>query len=291
MNIYHKFRFMLLGDLLNNWASLANIPQDQLTDLLAIKEVAMAEVADETANQLTGGILTKDSARANPEIRNHYFAQFNNGLDATVERFVGELPEEMRSDVNGQDKTTKKISRLLELQAELTKKAATSNTGDSKELNATIEALNNEIGTLKTGFEAERSNLQNGFNAQLLDRDVTSSLNGFTFADQYERSDALYLAKHKIDVAVRNSGLTISQEGGNLSLQKDGQDFYENNQKVSYNDFASKVLAENKLLKTTNNDPTPNPNPIPSPTPSPNSGAWASKMSSLTEAAQVDLNS
>lgn len=282
---------MLLGDLLNNWASLANLPQDQLADLLAIKEVATAEIADDTANQLTSGILTKDSARHNPEVRNHFFAQFNNGLDATVDRFVNELPEDMRSDVTGQDKTTKKISRLLELQAELTKKAAESPKGDDKELKATIEKLNNQIGELKTGFENEKTTMQQSFDAQLLDRDVTSSLNGFTFADQYERSDAMYLAKHKIDVAVRNSGLTINQEGGNLSLQKDGQDYYENNTKVSYNDFASKVLAENKLLKTTNNDPTPTPTPTPSPTSTVNNSGWNAKMAALTEEAQVDLNS
>lgn len=281
---------MLLGDLLNNWAKLANVSEDQLNDLLQIKEVATAEVNDDVANQLTSQILTKESARHNPDLRNHYFAQFNNGLDTMIERYVDGFDEDSRDEILSQDKTTKKISRLIEKQKELVDKYKSQPAGkDDSKLKETIEGLNTEIRTLKESKEQEIGQLKAQFEQQMLDRDVQGVLSSFNFADKYDREDALFLAKHKLNNAINEKGLQVTSNNGQLSLlTQDGQEFYDNNQKVGFNDFANRVLAENKLLKVTNSeDRTEQPTITTQPKAN---NAFAQKVAQLAEEAKADLS-
>jgi hypothetical protein len=63
----------------------------------------------------------------------------------------------------------------------------------------------------------------------------------------YDRDDALLLARTKVDKALNENNLVLNDA---LNLQTpDGQDYFENNKRVTFGDFTQKVLADSKLLK------------------------------------------
>jgi hypothetical protein len=151
---------MKLGDFLNTLGQTANIDKSLINDLLDNENVANVDINDEFANQLNGNMFTLDSAKHNPTIRNHYFAQFNNGVDTMVGRFADELPVELRDDILSKEKTTQRISALVEAQKGLIEAAKSNNGGDNDALNAKIAELNGEISTLKTSYEGKLTDMQ-----------------------------------------------------------------------------------------------------------------------------------
>ena len=250
---------MKLGEFLNQLGQTAGIDKSLINDLLENETVANSEVNDEFANQLNGNILTVDSAKHNPNVRNHYFAQFNNGIDTMIGRYADGLPDEIKEDVLGKEKTTQRISSLIEAQNKLIEEARKSGgKGDSKELADKIAELNQQIVDLKSGYETEKTQLIESHSEKLRNMRMKTTLGTYQYSDAYDRSDAILLAENKVQNRLREKGLKLVDVDGNLSLQtSEGQDYYENNQKVAFEDFTKDVLAESKLLKVQQSPGTP----------------------------------
>src|SRR5690554_2378900 len=140
---------MRIGEFITTLATSVGIDSTdaRLADLLSIN----TEIPDEVMREISGKLITIESAKNNPEISRHYFAQAYNGIDAEINKWVETINDlDFKEQINGIKGTGKKNQLLLNKLKELAdnKPAKT----DSKELNEKIQSLNAEIEKYKTSY-------------------------------------------------------------------------------------------------------------------------------------------
>ncbi len=153
-----------------------------------------------------------------------------------------------------------KIKDLLEQKEGATGKEKT-------ELQKQINELNQKLAQSIDAHKAEIGTLTKQYESQMLDHRVLSCLQGRNYANKDVPAEVnAKFAKTLLSEALEAKGVKLVNENGALKLKQAANvelDFYDENHKaVSFEDFAAKVLADNKLLAVTdpnrvNNPPTP----------------------------------
>ncbi|GEO08770.1 hypothetical protein [Segetibacter aerophilus] len=265
------------GVLLNSLSGKAGIkPDDEtLKKLLAFVEVSQFELPDEFANALERNLLTQESAAANPDVRSKIFAEALNGVDAELERSVGdfEFDDSFKGELKGIKSTHEKVRRItagLKDQLKAAKEKA-NKTGDPKDkaevdvLKKEIENANTQMNNLKLMHQTEIDNLKTANLNDKKEFTLKSKLAGKPLPKNGLPPEINILtAKTLISQEMAKQGIIVTfDEAGNpvLKQRKDGADidYFVDNKKIDYDNFVDGVLASNKFVQI--NDPNPAPNP------------------------------
>lgn len=213
---------MTAGELINNIAAKAGIATDdpKLKSLLATPELAAIQVDAELSGKLETGLISVAAAKDNhPEIRNKYYADFSDGMDKRLMKWITEdtLDAADLEEIKAEPQTAKKY----ELTITKLKAAKASAKGPEKEeiqkqINAAHEAARlakAEVETVKKDYEGKIAKLQ--FNSAF--RTVLSQYK--TIHDELDPVVKISTMEALINKALQDKKATlVADEHGNLTL-------------------------------------------------------------------------
>ena len=283
-----------LGDFINNLAKQAGIPADdkQLIDVLSSDAVRTTTIPDDLAGNINKAFYTLDAARNNDTLKDHYYALFAKGGEAHLRR----LSDEMGWDSATVDAimAEKNLMGKYAKAVETVKATASKTAKPAKEVEEQISKLHADLKAAqeaaKNAVEQERSAWVNRLQSQAINGTLASFDYGLDLPKEIAIDTANALlnrklaeAKYKVGYDPETNSISLLTEAGMLA--------YENNTPVDFKGFASRVLADNKLLKVAapaGGTPQPKPaatgwNQAPMPAPTTN-GKPAPDMSAIAEA-------
>lgn len=264
-----------LGEILNRMATQAGInPEDEgLKALLSNPTVSTYEISDNIVEGLSNGLMTMESAKNNPTIKNHYFAQALNGVDSelnTITSGLG-LEQSILDELNAEKSSTKRVGLLInKIQALESAKANTNKDGKQVlqvEIDKLREEHNKEVLDLRSNNTQEIDTLKDQQKDTIKGILMQSSLNGYDYSLPVSKEVSSKVALDTIlNELNKVGGKVVLGDNNDLELKNnEGQDLFINNEKAIWKTFSETQLSNHKLLKTVD-APTPSPH-IPIPTP------------------------
>ncbi len=283
-----------LGDFINNLAKQAGIPADdkQLIDVLSSDAVRTTTIPDDLAGNINKAFYTLDAARNNDTLKDHYYALFAKGGEAHLRR----LSDEMGWDSATVDAimAEKNLMGKYAKAVETVKATAAKTAKPAKEVEEQISKLHADLKSAqeaaKNAVEQERTAWVNRLQSQAINGTLASFDYGLDLPKEIAIDTANALlnrklaeAKYKVGYDPETNSISLLTEAGMLA--------YENNTPVDFKGFASRILADNKLLKVAapaggppqHKPAAPGWNPATTPAP-PANGKPAPDMSAIAEA-------
>jgi hypothetical protein len=259
---------MKLIDFVKKQATDAGIPADSPELLALINNPALADIdiVPGMANIIFSNLMTEESAKANPKVKAAIMANALNPLDTKIDELavkygvVDKWKEyreiHVRKTGDGRYNTYDSVEKFNEfIAAEEKTKASTGISSDKQKLIKDIEDLNSQMVNVKTTYEKKIQDLSESHNQAKIDWNLSSIFNAHTYAleevQKMPKSAAAKVARDFVMSDLSQKGLKISQdENGNLLLlNAENAPYFEQNQKLSVQDYATKVLTENNFLK------------------------------------------
>lgn len=232
-----------------------DITNPALADVLSIQ----TEVPDEIATTTDAALLTLDAAKANPTLKQMFFAQALNGIDSEVLRLMTEsqLEQPDIDELTLEKNSMKKVALLTAKIRAKESKAANATAGDKTKLAKEIEDLNLKIVTL-TKDSADKLKEQEGkFRNDFVGLQVKSLLNGKKYANVNMPLDVnVETANVLLQRALTAADAKFSlDDKGQIVIRRASDETLEwvdaTHQKKSPTDFIDSVLATNKLIEVT----------------------------------------
>lgn len=255
---------MKITEVLQNFATQSGVPADNAAFNTLIGNAALAsiEVDEDLSKMLTASRISMDAAKANPDLKKHFRKEVYDGLDAEILRTMGELelPDEVKTEINGESSHYKKVSLLTKKVKEIESKKVGATTVDKDKFNEQINALNTQIAAAKGAFNTEKEQLLAGFENERIDMTMNTMLSAFTYATPKEvpMDVNVTMGKTIVNGELSKKGLKIVKKDGVMKLQtSEGTDYFENNVAPSLNDFVQKSLANAKILSASKGTDTP----------------------------------
>lgn len=254
-----------LAQFLTDLAYKAGIKDDSpaFIELMGKKELTSLTLDDELVAELEGNLHTLDSAKS--RLKKQFFAEAFNGADKEMESIMEELgfDDSLKGKLKGEHSTTKRIGLLVREVAALEAQKHGAKGGDKSELQGKINELNQKISDLTKVKESEISQIRSQYEDQITGLHMTNALSGYNYAlGDIPTEVKLQTAQTIISKAMQAEGVRVINNNGQLQLvNSDGTDYFDKtNNKKDFRSFAEQVLAQNKLLKTsdqaTGNIPT-----------------------------------
>lgn len=252
---------MNVGELLNDLSGKAGIKGDdaKLKEFLNNQTLAAIVVPDEIATPIIRELMNRDSAANDSGLRGLFHKQALKVPDDTIAEEIADLDEAAKKEILDELSTSKKIKLLKKKFIELTEKKFAIDPKDKEskaKLEKEIERLNGQIKNVEDGANLKVSEMQKDYKQKELDYDVRSYLASKRYAfdkvDHEVNVDTAYgvlqraLAERKAKVVKDASGVKRLVQSDNPDLE-----YFENNNKVKFGDFADKVLANSNLLFVT----------------------------------------
>jgi len=251
---------MLAAQLINDLFNNAGITDTETRDKIAqIKDLSTIEIPDEDAGKIIGkDRLTLEAARNNQDLKKHFTALALNGFDTKLSDMVDAYGLNDQADTfKAEQSTYKRMGLLLDAYKGKLEKDLKAGKGDNKELIDKINILEAQVANEKKTWETEREGLLNQHTSTLNKMGVDNMLRAYKYAYDMPTDDMVMLASNKLHSALEAKELQYSQNGSGLKLsQKDGSDYYDGSKKIELKDFIDGILAENKLLATTDTNQT-----------------------------------
>lgn len=247
---------MTLAEFILSLATSAGLSPDlpalkEITGNESIKAVAMPV---EVGNIINQNLMTMESAKNNTTIRNHFWNQSMNGLDAELQRTMDELEldDATKTKILAEKSSTKRASLLAKEIKDLEIQKAGKSTGDKKELQDKINALEAEKAKIANDFKSEIENLKSAHENTLADYQEDAFLSGYKFTGDQPDNVKQKLAKILINEEMAAKGyIRKRDENGNFVLLKnDGTKLFVENKEIDYKTFAEQTFAQNKILQT-----------------------------------------
>lgn len=276
---------MKLGDFLKNLATKIGLQNDQaLVDLLARPEMADLDVNDAIANPIVKDLMSLDGAKNNSLVKTHFTSQALNGVDTELMTAVTEL--ELGDDVISQFKDEKntynKLRILKDKVKEIkSKKVETNDQTKKAEYERQILELNQKIAKAIDDSKKSLTDLTAKHEKEIVNFMRQHSLQNKPYAQKDLKPEInIKIAESLLDDELTKSGAILVRDGNLLKLKQASNpelDLYIDHKPVSYDDFVTKILADNKLLQVTQTPPVP---PVP--------GQFVPRMPGQQDPRQVD---
>lgn len=175
------------------------------------------------------------------------------GLDETV---IGQL--------KGDKDTYNKLRGLKDKMIELKdKKSNEDNAGKRAEYQKQIDDLNKTIASMKEANAKDISGLKSQHDAEITDLIIRANLMNKNYANKELKPEVNAItAKALVDMELASKGAIAMRDGHNIVLKQKSNpelDYYDNNVKVSYDDFVTKTLTNSKLLAVSDGKQHPTP--------------------------------
>ncbi len=239
-----------VGTLLTNLAKKAGYDPT----LLAFPSESF-ELPDDFVAVLDSKLLTEDSAKNNPALKNHFRA---NALDAVDKNILSildefEFDEDSRNEITSAKSTYDKIPALAKKIRDLEAAKSTAGKSDKAALQEQINQLNKQISQLSAdkdkAIQEERTKAQQ----EITEHIFKHSIEAVDFVtDMFDKPTMLQLAEQRVRAAMAAEGAKAVLKDGALTLVQasdEALDFYKDNKRVSYNDFRDNVLANAKIVR------------------------------------------
>ena len=293
---------MLLGEFVNSLAKMAGVPEDNehLVKLLAVKEVAIAEVADDLSTTIQSKLMTMDAALNNPEILNKLKAESLNAVDDKLgtlakdvfnadDGFIETL-KTTKGTYNRMDLFAKHIAEAHAIAIKTLEEAkgGTDDKGAKAELQKTIDDLNRDLAGLKesTVSSTEHQDMVDGFEDIILDLHKKNLFSNYDYALDVSKDVNILTATSLFNSELAKLGVALVNDNGNLVLKTklengDYTKYFKDNKEIAPKDLADAVLAGHKLLKVSGTPPAPPPPGTPTPVPPSPSGNGADNTEAI----------
>lgn len=239
-----------IGTLLSNLAKKAGYDPN----LIAIPAESF-EVPDELAAALDAKLLTEESAKNNPVLKNYFKSQALDPIDKHISALLdeNEIDEEGKTEILGIKSTYDRIPALTKKIKELGLKKASAGTSDKAALQEAINNLNQEKAQLIAEKEKEIQAIRGEAQTEIANFMFRNSIGSVDLVtDQFDRDTMLELAQQRINKDLQAKGAKVINKDGVLTLVQAADpalDFYQDNKKVTFEEFRDSSLANAKIIK------------------------------------------
>lgn len=235
-------------------------------DLMALD----IELPDAAQDALYNNLYNDFGVRNNDKFKKHFTKEVYDGMDgktkATAKKFKFSDDE-----ISELEKITNSFERVEKMISMLNDKAAAAVGADKKALLDEIKKKDDEIVKVRDEVSQKEKAMVADFRLKQLGSQIDTYLNGKSYYNEdIPKPVHLTTAKTLINEALKAKGAQmVMTEEGQIKLVQAANpelEYTEQNKPVAFNDYADRVLAENKLLKTSTpsgGGGNPNPNPVP----------------------------
>ena len=254
-----------LGEFINSALQKAGIAADNeyLKRVLQNPELTKETVPDEIVSQFNSTLLTLDQAKTNYDLKNHFYGAALAPVEKELQNLATayEFSEEDLAELNGIKSTFSKIPALkTKLDNAIAKKAAAAG-GDKGKHAEEIVRLNAEIAAAKAEMSNATQRISSEYEGKIVDMALNNFMNQYSFTDAIPKEVAAMTARNIFEQTVNSKRAKYKLVNNELTLvnaDDESLPFMQENQPVQFRAFVDKIVADNKLLKTT---PTPPPAP------------------------------
>lgn len=254
-----------LGELLNKLAIQSGIDANNegLKALLSNPTVASYDIPEAIASSIQGNLLTVESAKNNPILKNHFYALALNGLDTELDGLMTELgiDEAVKGELLAEKSSTKRASLLTKKVKELEAAKAQATGGKADKLQEQIDSLNQQILTERSKVTEVETNLKNQHKAEIKDLLLRNMLGQYDYAlpVSMDANITTAMALFNSELNTKNGVLELDDNKNMVLKTKDGMKLFDNNQEIGIKDFVDGVLGKHKLLKASGQPPVGTP--------------------------------
>lgn len=249
---------MKLADYFKSVALQSGVTEIEIKELLDNAEFAKLEIPDAVSTKLATPLLTMESAKNNPDLKRHFTAQVLDGADSEMKTIMSSY---------GFDDTTvselsklgsyKRIGAIAEKIKTLEASKIQGKTVDTEKLNQEIEKLNGEMAKMRDETVKQLSDKDASLETERTGYLLSGIFSEFDYATNVDKEINIQLANSLFNKEVQAKGLKVVRENNTLAFKtNEGTDYFDNNVKVPVKDFASKLLANAKVLKTSDSTQT-----------------------------------
>jgi hypothetical protein len=254
-----------LGEFINSALQKAGIAADNeyLKRVLQNPELTKETVPDEIVSQFNSTLLTLDQAKTNYDLKNHFYGAALAPVEKELQNLATayEFSEEDLAELNGIKSTFSKIPALkAKLDNAIAKKAAAAG-GDKGKHAEEIVRLNAEIAAAKAEMSNATQRISSEYEGKFVDMALNNFMSQYSFTDAIPKDVAAMTARNIFEQTVNSKRAKYKLVNNELTLvnaDDESLPFMQENQPVQFKAFVDKIVADNKLLKTT---PTPPPAP------------------------------
>lgn len=234
---------------------VGNIDQNsqEFIDILS----SSVEMDDTIVNSILENTLTMSTASQHPAVRNKIRAEVFNGIDKNIENQLNawEISEEARTQVLSEPDTFKRL-KLMETKIkehiEGVKGTGKSKSDAEEALKAQVAKLTTDYKTLQDNFTAEKNNIINEHQGQLINFQLQNMLVGKNYALPKEMASEMKtsIAMQALQAKLGADGYVIKNEAGKLNLfTKEGTIALDKqNSQILIDKYVDEVLVQNKLV-------------------------------------------
>lgn len=246
----------------------------EVEDILKQEPLTKTSLPDAQTKLVNDALMTLDVAKENPILKQHFRPVYLNPIDEAISKtYLSEygIDGEFATAINGEKSTYEKIGLMLKAVKTLEEKKSAAATGDKKSYIEKIDALNGQIIEEKNKLQRETARLTSENAAKELNWNIKGVAGKYNYSDSIpgDRSDV-------IDYAVNILNKQLLADGAKPIIDQQGQlrlvsasdpalDFTRENQKVNFSDYFDKLVADKKLIKTSEPAKPPAPGAPPPP--------------------------
>ena len=248
-----------IGEVFNAFAIKAGIKADnpELVGILAAPGLAQIMVPDTLVTQMDAGLLNIEAAKnGHPDIKNKYFAEAYNGMDAQIHGLP--VDGELMDLIKKEGSTVKKIQLLVE-------KLKSAKPGDSaaEALKTKLAEQQEQLRILAEERNAIKAQSEQKIKDMQLDMALESMISGLPTVYDTLPADVKKLTLRSLinkNLQDSNAVLTVGENGSLVLVNKDGSKvFGSDHREVMPKDFLDKTFAP--ILKVSQPAPPAPPKP------------------------------
>lgn len=235
-----------------------SVSDPKFKDLLALDN----EFPDDSLQAIYDNVYNEFGVKNNDKFSKHFKKEIYDGLDARLEatakkfKFTEDEIGELKKITNSFERAEKIVS-ILQSKSDAAIEAAKGSGGaDKAPLLAEIAKRDAELVKMREEFTNKEKSLLSDFNEKQKISLIKNFLGGKNYANKDLPKDiSIQTALLLIEDKLKSGGAKIAMDNdGNLKLVQASNpdlEYTEQNKSVKFQDFAEKVIADNKLLEIT----------------------------------------
>lgn len=251
-----------LAELMTNLVKKAGINPETMKDFLSVEQLQI-NAPDELAVAVSEKLLTVEQGKNNAELNSYFKAMHLDGVDASLAELTKEFSPDLQAELKALP-TTKRAKRILEEKAKQNEEKALSAMKDKDGMKEAYEKLKQEALEKESGYKKLLEEKDHKMNAELTEALFDNYLSGVQWGDDRPAEVNKLTAKSLIQMEMKERKAAYKRSGFSLDLIQEGAPdlkYQENNNDINFKTFADRVLAKNKMIKTSegsnNNTPPP----------------------------------
>lgn len=257
---------MEFSGFINNIAQLAGITEgseerNALNEALKNEALAKAQISDSFSQKVVSSLMNTEGAMNNAQIKNKFFAEFSNGIDADLQNIWREtgLPEDVIASLKKEDKTSKRLRETAKALKEQGMKLGDPNQKTQHQLE--IAAAQKQLGEYEKQLAAATDKAKandEAWQAKMSEMErsfaIRSGLANYVpkMLDSYDESIRMPLLEMTINEVAKDLGFRLVVSDGKILVKQSADvtlDFIHEGKKQTFDSIVNLVLTQKNLIK------------------------------------------